>query len=74
MSKELIELMARTSEIKIVCEHRRCDIDSSGLKLPHGREHYGLWNWYVDKNKSEWPGFYKEEDCINDMINQNRDE
>jgi hypothetical protein len=70
MSKELIELMSRTSEIKIINEHRRCDIDTSGLELPNGRDHYGLWNWYVDDETNEWPGFWNPEDCINDMINK----
>ena len=64
--------MSRTSEIKIACEHRRCDTDSSGLELPNGRDYHLLWNWYVDGNESKWPGFFKEEDCINDMIKQNQ--
>jgi hypothetical protein len=55
MSKELIKLMSRKSTIKISCEHRRCDTDSSGLELPNGRDHYGLWTWKVDKfGKKKW--------------------
>jgi len=73
MSKELIKLMSRKSTIKISCEHRRCDTDSSGLELPNGRDHYGLWTWKVDELENEWPGFFNEEDCFNDMIKQNND-
>lgn len=69
----LKEIMNKSSHIKIVNEHRRCDVDSSGLELPNGRDHYGLWNWYVDDKRSEWPGFYRAEDCINDMVNKLND-
>ena len=72
MDKELIELMSRTSEIKIINEFRRCEVDSSGLELPNGRDNYGLWTWCVDDNESEWPGFWNPEDCIKDMIEKNK--
>jgi len=70
----IIELMSRTSEIKIEIKIRYSDIDNSGLELPNGKDHYGLWTWKVDDKENEWPGFFKAEDCINDMLNQNKDE
>ena len=70
MSKELILLMDRSNEIKIQCKFRRCEIDSSGLELPEGRDNYALWNWTVDDKTNDWPGFWDPEDCINDMINK----
>jgi hypothetical protein len=68
MNKELISLMTRSNEIRIVSEFRRCEIDSSGLELPEGRDNYALWNWTVDNYTNDWPGFWDPEDCINDMI------
>jgi hypothetical protein len=69
--KELIELMSRTNEIKITNEFRRCEVDSTGLELPGGKDNYGLWNWEVDGNENEYPGFWNPEDCIKDMIEKN---
>jgi hypothetical protein len=77
MSDKLIELMKKTSSIKITCEFRRCEEDSSGLELPSGRDNYGLWNWEVDGKENEWPGFWNPEDCLKDMyekLNQTEDE
>jgi hypothetical protein len=70
--EKLIELMKNSGDIKLSCEMRRCEIDSAGIELEHGRDFYGLWNWKVDKNENEWPGFWKEEDCINDMLEKNK--
>jgi hypothetical protein len=66
---ELIKLMSKTSSIRLECEPRRCDVDSAGVMLPNGRDHYALWNWYVDDRTNKWPGFWNESDCIRDMIN-----
>ena len=71
--EELLKLMSKTNEIKLVCEFRRCDTDSSGLELPEGRDNYALWNWYFDGERNEWPGFWNSKDCIEDMINKNKD-
>lgn len=72
--EDLLKLMINTSEIKLVCEVRRCDTDSSGFELPEGRDNYALWNWCVDGEENEWPGFWHAKDCIEDMINKNKGE
>lgn len=70
MEDKILALMAKSSSIKLSCEPRRCEVDTSGLALPYGREFYGLWTWEVDGQENEGPGFFKEEDCIMDMINK----
>jgi hypothetical protein len=72
IGEKLIELMKNTSGMKLSNEMRRCEVDSSGRILEYGRDFYGLWNWEVNGRKNEWPGFWSEEDCINDMLEKNK--
>jgi hypothetical protein len=71
MSK-LSKILKKGWNIKIDNQHRRCDVDSSGFELPHGRDHYGLYCWSAKKGdktiKNEWPGFWKASSAINDMF------
>lgn len=74
--KELTELLEQGWDIKISNEHRRCEVDSSGFELPHGRGHYALFCWKAQRGKfdgdpflkNEWPGFWTAESAVNDML------
>lgn len=70
--EELVQVLSKAADMRIVNEHRRCETDAAGVDLPNGRDHYGLWNWYIDGKSSEWPGFWNVEDCIKDMIKNNK--
>ena len=74
--KKLLKIIDKGWDIKITNEHRRCETDSSGLDLENGRDHYGLYCWRAKKGnesnfiENEWPGFWKAEDALKDMVNK----
>jgi hypothetical protein len=67
----LRKLLKLGYDIHITCEYRRTDKDSSGKKLPNGRDNYGLYNYKLNDGEktieNEWPGFYDYNDMLKDI-------
>ena len=58
-------------DIHITTEFRRTDKDSSGKKLPNGRDNYALLNYKLENDgdiiENEWPGFWNYKDMLKDI-------